>query len=196
MFSRLGRRLTYANIVSTLALFLVLSGGTAVALSGSNTVFSDDITNGEVKNGDVGANAIKGGKVTNNSLTGSDVTDLTGGDIDESSLARVPRAASADNASADTVLSAVVELNGSLARATQPGTSSRAIPDSPGVYEVLFPRDVRDCTHTASLGTPNFGTTVGQVATSLSDPREGVAVRTSSSAGALEGRSFHLTVVC
>jgi uncharacterized iron-regulated membrane protein len=37
--------LTYANVTATLALFLVLSGGTAVALSGSNTVFTDDIAN-------------------------------------------------------------------------------------------------------------------------------------------------------
>jgi hypothetical protein len=32
-----------------LALFLVLTGGTAIALDGHNTVFSDDIVNGKVK---------------------------------------------------------------------------------------------------------------------------------------------------
>jgi hypothetical protein len=37
--------LTYANIISTLCLFLLLGGGTAVALGGSNTVFTDDIAN-------------------------------------------------------------------------------------------------------------------------------------------------------
>jgi hypothetical protein len=37
---RIRERLTYANVISTLCLVLVLSGGTAVALSGSNTVFS------------------------------------------------------------------------------------------------------------------------------------------------------------
>jgi hypothetical protein len=35
--------LTFANVTSLLALFLVLSGGTAVALNGGNTVFTDDI---------------------------------------------------------------------------------------------------------------------------------------------------------
>ena len=36
---RIRDRLTYANVISTIALFLALTGGTAVALSGSNTVF-------------------------------------------------------------------------------------------------------------------------------------------------------------
>lgn len=83
-------RLTYANIVSSLCLFLVLGGGTAVALSGSNTVFSDDIRNGEVKRADVRANAVNGGKVADNSLRGRDV--------DESSFGRVPSAAQANSA--------------------------------------------------------------------------------------------------
>jgi hypothetical protein len=46
-------KLTYANVISSLALFLVLTGGTAIALSGTNTVFSDDIVNGAVKGADV-----------------------------------------------------------------------------------------------------------------------------------------------
>ena len=40
MLSRIRARLTYANVVATLSLFLVVTGGTAVALKGSNTVFS------------------------------------------------------------------------------------------------------------------------------------------------------------
>jgi uncharacterized iron-regulated membrane protein len=37
--------MTYANVMVTILAFLVLTGGTAVALSGSNTVFTDDIAN-------------------------------------------------------------------------------------------------------------------------------------------------------
>jgi hypothetical protein len=90
MLHRLRRRLTYANIVSSLALFLVLTGGTAVALTGSNTVFTDDITNGHVRNADIGGNAVGGGKVADNSLSGADVN--------ESTFAQVPSAANAGNA--------------------------------------------------------------------------------------------------
>jgi hypothetical protein len=64
-------------VVASLSLFLVLSGGTAVALTGSNTVFSDDIVNGQVKSPDV----------LNDSLTGADVK--------ESRLGRVSQAGNA-----------------------------------------------------------------------------------------------------
>ena len=88
MLRRLSSRLTYANIVSSLALFLVLSGGSAMALTGSNTVFTDDITDGQVKGPDVNANSLTGAKVTDNSLTGSDVAgnSLKGADIENGSL--------------------------------------------------------------------------------------------------------------
>jgi hypothetical protein len=53
---RIRQHLTYANVMATIAVFLVLSGGTAVALSGRNTVFSDDIVNGQVKRSDTNDN--------------------------------------------------------------------------------------------------------------------------------------------
>lgn len=59
--------------MGALALFLVLTGGTAYALDGTNTVFSDDIVNGEVKTADLAANAVNSTKVANNSLTLADI---------------------------------------------------------------------------------------------------------------------------
>ena len=38
----------YANVMSTLAVFFALAGGTAYALDGSNTVFTDDIIDNQV----------------------------------------------------------------------------------------------------------------------------------------------------
>jgi hypothetical protein len=91
-----------------LALFLVLTGGSAYALTGTNTVFSDDIVNGEVKSADVatgavrsahiatgnvqsadiGTGAVTSSDVFDNNLTGTDVLDnsLKGVDVDEGSL--------------------------------------------------------------------------------------------------------------
>jgi hypothetical protein len=80
--SRIRSRLTYGNVVATLSLFLVLSGGTAVALTGSNTVFSDDIVDNQVKSADVRNDTLPGG-------------GLTGADVKESSLGRVPQAGNA-----------------------------------------------------------------------------------------------------
>ena len=43
----MGARITYANVMATIAVFLALGGGTAaVALSGKNSVKKDDIAKG------------------------------------------------------------------------------------------------------------------------------------------------------
>ena len=89
------RRLSYANVVATLALGIAVAGGTAYA---ANTVFSSDIVNGEVKSvdigtgqvrtPDIGANQVDSAKVADGTLNGSDVADqgLNGIDILESSI--------------------------------------------------------------------------------------------------------------
>src|SRR3954452_1744109 len=73
--SRIPSRLTYANVMATIAVFFVLSGGTAVALTGSNTGFSDDIVNGEVKADDIGGNAIASGKIVDGGVQSVDILD-------------------------------------------------------------------------------------------------------------------------
>src|SRR4051794_7766924 len=71
---RIRRHLTFANVASAIALFVALTGGTAVALSGSNTVQSDDLGPGaQVKAPDVAAGAVGSAVVINESLTGQDI---------------------------------------------------------------------------------------------------------------------------
>jgi uncharacterized protein YjbI with pentapeptide repeats len=90
--SRIRDRLSYANVSATLALFLVLTGGSAIALTGTNTVDSGDIINGQVKTGDLAGGAttaaVTSGKTRNDNLKGVDVKDetLTGADVQASSL--------------------------------------------------------------------------------------------------------------
>jgi hypothetical protein len=67
-------RFTYANIMSTLAVSLVLTGGAAYA---ANTVFSTDIVDGEVKAADIGQNQVNTGEITNNQVQSADVRDDT-----------------------------------------------------------------------------------------------------------------------
>jgi hypothetical protein len=68
---RIHQHLTYANVVATIALFIAISGGTAIALNGSNTVQSDDIGPGaQVSTADV----------VNDSLTGADIRNRSGVD--------------------------------------------------------------------------------------------------------------------
>ncbi len=88
----LRRRLTYANVMSSVAVFLVLAGGTAFAAAklGKNTVGTKQLKNNAVTAAKVKANAITGAKVKDGSLTGSD--------INLGSLGVVPNAASANSA--------------------------------------------------------------------------------------------------
>ena len=100
-----------AMVVALIALFVAL-GGSAAALSGTNTVDSGDIIDNQVKSADVrNDNLTNGGlqgvdlkagsvgtsEVANQSLTTSDIQDnsLDGIDINESTLGNVPYAVNA-----------------------------------------------------------------------------------------------------
>jgi hypothetical protein len=113
--------LTYANVVSTLALVLVLGGGTAALASviitsnsqvAQNTISGHhppvgvhsnliggsvngtDLATGSVTGGKLAANSVVGSKVIDGSLTGSDVqaNSLTGTQINAGTLGEVPLA--------------------------------------------------------------------------------------------------------
>ena len=68
------RRLTYANVASTLALVIALGGGTAYA---ANTVFSTDIVDGQVKTVDLGKGAVTTPKLRAGAVTSTEVLDGT-----------------------------------------------------------------------------------------------------------------------
>jgi hypothetical protein len=93
------KRLTYANVMSSIAVFLVVAGGSALAAGGlgKNSVGTkqlkkEAVTAAKVKNG-----AITGGKIANGAVTGA---QLGGGAVGASNLAAnsVGAAAIADNA--------------------------------------------------------------------------------------------------
>lgn len=79
-------RLTYANVVATLALFLAIGGGTvyaALQLS-KNSVKSKNIAKGAVKKSDLGKDAVTSPKVKDGAITAGDLAagvlaaDVTG----------------------------------------------------------------------------------------------------------------------
>jgi hypothetical protein len=72
------------NIVGYIALFCFAMSGSAMALNGSNTVFSDDIVNGEVKNPDIATNAVHSDQILN---SGVENQDLLNNAINSSKLA-------------------------------------------------------------------------------------------------------------
>jgi hypothetical protein len=79
----LRERLTYANVMSTLAVFLVLGTGTAYAthlVVNSSDVVDESLVSADLKNG----SAVKSADVVNDTLTGTD--------IKEGTLSQVPAA--------------------------------------------------------------------------------------------------------
>jgi hypothetical protein len=61
-------------VVAYVALFFALTGS-AAALTGQNTVFSDDITNGEVKSADIGAGQVKSPDILDSGVKAPDIAD-------------------------------------------------------------------------------------------------------------------------
>lgn len=104
---KLRDHLSYANVMSSLAIFLVLGGGAAIAAKNvlpKNSVGPQQLKKGAVRTADISAKAVKigkiapnaintrrlrknavaRGKVRNNAINGSKIADgsVTGGDID------------------------------------------------------------------------------------------------------------------
>ncbi|MFL5897301.1 MAG: hypothetical protein ACJ76D_02380 [Solirubrobacterales bacterium] len=96
------KRLTYANVMSTLAVFLVLGGGAAFAASqlGKNTVGAKQLKKNAVTAAKVKKDAINGAKVADGSLTGADVADgsIANADIADQAINTTKLANNAVNA--------------------------------------------------------------------------------------------------
>ena len=88
------KRLSYANVMSSIAVFLVLGGATAFAAKkiGANQLKGGSVTTGKIKK-----EAVAKAKIKKNAVDGSRVRNgsLTGADIDVATLPTVPSAASA-----------------------------------------------------------------------------------------------------
>lgn len=80
--SQIRKRLTYANVMSSIAIFFVLGGGAAYAAKkiGSNQLKANSVTTAKIKKNAVTSKKIKNGSVTtaklaNNAVIGSKVAD-------------------------------------------------------------------------------------------------------------------------
>ncbi len=85
-------KLTYANIISTLCLFLLLGGGAAVA--------ADQLAKNSVGTKQLKGNAVTSAKIKNGAVTSAKIKDgaITGAKVNLGSLGTVPSATSAGTA--------------------------------------------------------------------------------------------------
>jgi hypothetical protein len=111
---QLRKRLTYANVMSSIAVFLVLGGATALAAGlAKNSVGSKQLKANSVTAKKIKKNAVTGKKIKANAVTGQKVKDgsLTGADINLSTLGTVPEAAHAGSANSANSVASVIPFN-------------------------------------------------------------------------------------
>jgi hypothetical protein len=76
MLRRFRPRLSYANVIATVALFIALGGGAYAAVTApKNSVTSRSIKNGQVKRVDLGARAVTNSKIGPNAVSSSKIAD-------------------------------------------------------------------------------------------------------------------------
>jgi hypothetical protein len=119
MLKRIVDKLTYANVVASLALFLALSGGVVWASGkiGASKLKANSVTAGKIKR-----NAISAGKIRPNAVTG---TKIKPGSVDFTKLAAgttVVATASGSAVPADSATPVTVTLSGTATFTTQAGT--------------------------------------------------------------------------
>lgn len=154
-------RLTYANVMSSLAVFLVLAGGTAIAAGlAKNSVGPKQLKKGAVTAAKIKDGAVNAGKLAPNAVTANAINVAT--------LPPVPSATNATNATnaqnaqnLNGLFFAVVNANGTLARGT-PGVTS--IPFAGG-YLVSLPgvASTKNCFFVGSLGGAATGPKLGEI---------------------------------
>lgn len=176
MIKKIVARLSYANVISTLALFLAL-GGTAYAAatigSGAiidNSIRSQDIRDGAgvrsadivdntIASGDIHDGAIASGDILDETIASNDVQDgaIATGDIQDGTIASEDiqdgTIAASDMASGVVTPRLFGVFNGddgSLARGQGISSSSRF---STGLYFVTFNRDVSNCVLFSSVSS-------------------------------------------
>ena len=180
MFTRVKARLTYGNVVATLALFIALGGSSYAALS---------LPRNSVGSAQLRSNAVRSPDVKNRSLQ---VTDLSAraraslkgqqGPVGPAGPAGAPAAK----------YFAAVSSAGALVRgnATSGGNAG-----STGTYIVGFADRVSSCAFTATLGTTDGSTTPpGRISVRELDGR--VGVQTYDAAGNAADLPFHVIVAC
>ena len=164
MLRKLRPRITYANVVSTIALGLAIGGGTAYAAA---TIGTSNIRYHAVTGSKVATNAVTASKVKNSALSGSDVRDnsITSADIRNGTLAatdfaanQLPKGDKGDKGDPATSIFGVVNSAGGLTSQKNVTAISGTGPE----YTITFAQDVSKCAAVTTLvGVPS-GTVTAQ----------------------------------
>jgi hypothetical protein len=183
MLQRVIDRLSYANVVATMALFVALGGTSYAAL--------------KLPRNSVGATQIKSGAVGSSEVHNRSIhlTDLALSARAALKGAQGPQGVAGPQGPAGAAATkhfAAVSAAGAFVRgdATSGGRAT-----NPGTYEVGFAQPVSACAFSATLGTTD-ATTVPAGRITVNEQAGRVGVQTFDAAGAPADLPFHLIVAC
>lgn len=166
-------RATYANVAATLALFLALGGGAAIAAGkiGAKELAPDSVGGSELK-----TNAAKGKHV------------------DEDSLSAVPSAGKANNVLWAVVSNTQANQNATITRAGQDLTS---VFEGGGIVEVDFGRPVSNCAWIVTRGSAGANNEQAGYAQAQPGSTENrIQIQTRNANGEVVDGDFHVATIC
>ncbi len=194
------KRLTYANVMSSIAVFLVLGGGAALAATTlpANSVGTKQIQKQAVKTGKIAkkavrtgkldAEAVKAGKLARESIVTNRLRD---------NVVNSDKVNSSIQTTADLLFATVAPADGAAAIVRGRGATG-VTRVAAGFYVVTFDREVTDCSWVATYGQPN-NTGVNAVWATVRGFTEanqvGVVLRNENGTQ-VDGNGFHLAVLC
>lgn len=177
-------KITYANVVSTLALFIALGGVSYAATS----LPHNSVGSLQIRTGAVGTSELRSGAVHLSDIAPSARTSLQGatGPAGPSGPAGTPGAAATSYFTA--ISGAGQPTRGDATTAAHTSLGS-------GAYTVGFARSVSGCAYDATLGSSDEST-VPAGSVTVRDQDGSVGVQTYDAAGNPADRPFHLTATC
>ena len=194
MFRRARERLTYGNVVASLALFIAL-GGTSYALTlPRNSVGSQQIRGGAVRASEIRSGAVRSSEVKDRSLSVRDLSLTARNSLRGQTGAAGPPGPAGQPGPSGVAYRAAISSGGIRVR----GNAIRASTRGMNEFLVEFDRSVDECVSTATLARVESGGTVTPPAGRITVARESgsVLVKTYDAAGAATHLPFHLIVAC
>ena len=183
MSRRIRDRLTYANVIATLALFVALGGSSYAALKlPRNSVSSQQIRTG----------AVASSEVKDRSLQLQDISNPTRASLAGKQGPPGAQGPAGQPGAPATRFFAAVAAGGQLLRGN---ATSGGHGVNPGTYDVAFAQAVSACVFSATLGSTD-GSDVPPGRITVTEVSGKVAVKTFDAAGNPADLPFHLVVAC
>lgn len=193
MIARLQSKLSYANVVATLALFIALGGTSYAAL----TLPRDSVGSAQIRARAVGSSELRSRVVSSRHIRDRSVAlrDISTSARGALRGATGPQGAKGESGPPAAAYRAAVNSGGVSAR----GNATAVTHDgATNEYRVGFAASVKDCVSTATLARVEGGATVDPPAGRITVAHEGdsVLVRTFGADGSPTALPFDLVVAC